>query len=223
VSADFDIELWLASCGFGLPDPKKMARAALEEAGLTRPGKHRFSAEKVERARTLLRARFCLHCESVSCRAHASASGRIPVPCEPKSTCERCGGSVNVGAASALVEACQAQGVRRIVVVGGSPSVREELGAAIGDALQLRMIDGTERRTQDRARGDVEWADLVLVWGASELHHKVSLLYTQVPAPLRKKVVLVARRGVAALLSAAVKHLEEKRGQPARRDRGAGK
>jgi hypothetical protein len=208
VTSDLDIELWLSSLGFGLPAPRKLARAALEDAGLTRPGKHRFSTEKVVRAEAILRERFCLHCDSLSCRAHAAGSGRIPVPCEPRSTCERCGGSVNVGAATTLVDACRLRGVQRIVVVGGSPSVREELASAIGTRLQLRMIDGTERRTQDRARGDVEWADLVLVWGASELHHKVSLLYTQVPSPLRKKVVLVARRGVAALLSAAVKHLE---------------
>jgi hypothetical protein len=47
-----------------------------------------------------------------------------------------------------------------------------------------------------------------LVWGASELHHKVSWLYTQVPPPLRQKVVHVAKRGIAALLAAAVRHLD---------------
>jgi hypothetical protein len=210
VSATVDIEPWLASRGFGLPEWRKQARKALEEAGLTRPGKHRFSSEKLPRAEAILRELFCLHCDALSCRRYAAASGRIAVPCEPKSACERCGGSANVGAATTLKDVCRLYGVQRIVVVGGSPSVREELAGAIGDAVQLRMIDGTERRTQDRARGDLGWADLVLVWGASELHHKVSLLYTQAPAPLRKKVVLVARRGVAALLSAAVEHLQTK-------------
>jgi len=71
------------------------------------------------------------------------------------------------------------------------------------------MVDGTERRTGDRARADVEWADLVLVWGASELHHKVSWLYTQVPQPLRHKVVHASRRGIAALLAEAVRHLDQ--------------
>jgi hypothetical protein len=208
LSADVDIALWLSSRGFALPEARSRARAALEEALLTRPGKHRVSVEKLDRLEAILAERFCLHCGSPECRAHAEASGRIAIGCEPKSACHRCGGSVNAGAATALLEVCRLRGVRRVVVVGGSPSVREELASAIGDALELRMIDGTERRTQDRARGDVEWADLVLVWGASELYHKVSLLYTQVPPPLRKKVVVVARRGVAALLSAAVKHLQ---------------
>lgn len=208
MSADVDIEQWLSSRGFGLPEPRKRARTALEEAALTRPGKQRLSVDKLARAEAVLAERFALHCGSPECRAHAEGSGRVPIPCDPKSDCERCGGSANLGAATALLEVCRARGVGRLVVVGGSPSVREELSAAIRGALELRMIDGTERRTQDRARGDVEWADLVLVWGSSELNHKVSLLYTQVRPPLRKKVVLVARRGVAALLSAAVKHFQ---------------
>ena len=208
MSADIDIDLWLASRGFSLPEAKQRARAALEEAVLTRPGKQRVSVEKLERMEAILGERFCLHCGAPNCRAHAEASGRLAMECDPKAACERCGGSANAGAATALLEVCRRRGVRRMVVVGGSPSVREQLAAAVRDALELRMIDGTERRTQDRARGDVEWADLVLVWGGSELHHKVSLLYTHVPPPLRRKVVLVARRGVAALLSAAVKHLE---------------
>ncbi|HZA13844.1 MAG TPA: hypothetical protein VE618_05085 [Myxococcaceae bacterium] len=208
MSADVDIELWLSSHGFALPEAKRQARAALEDAILTRRGKQRVSVEKLERIEALLAERFALHCGAPDCRAHAQASGRIPVPCDPKSACERCGGSPNAAAATTLLEVCRRRGVRRLVVVGGSPAVRQELGTAIGDGLDLRMIDGTERRTQDRARGDVEWADLVLVWGGSELHHKVSLLYTHVPSPLRKKVVQVARRGVAALLSAAVKHFE---------------
>jgi hypothetical protein len=85
--------------------------------------------------------------------------------------------------------------------------VREELEGKLGAEMELRLIDGTERRTGDKARGDLEWADLVLVWGGSELHHKVSTLYTSVPPALRRKVVHVARRGVAALLAGAVEHL----------------
>ncbi len=70
------------------------------------------------------------------------------------------------------------------------------------------MVDGTERRTAERARHDLEWADLVLVWGATELHHKVSEHYTHGPPALNRKVIHVARRGVTSLLDEAMTHLK---------------
>jgi hypothetical protein len=211
VSADQEIDRLLGSLGFGLPETRQRARDALEEAGLTRPGKLRISAKKVPRARAVLKERFSVQCGAPQCAAKAQSSGRDPLPAEPRSCCEFCGGSANQRAEQALIEACARQGVRKVAVVGGSPAVREELGAALGATLELRMIDGTERRTLDRAKKDLEWADLVLVWGASELHHKVSLLYTHGVPEARHKVVQVAKRGVAALLGAAVEHLERRR------------
>jgi hypothetical protein len=209
VSADHDIERWLAENGFGLQQARLSARTALEEAGLTRPGKQRISAQKLPRVRKVLQERFVLHCAEPACSGYAAGTGREAVLCDPKSACERCGGSANARAEAALLESAGRHGLRRLVVVGGSPSVREELERSLGADIELRMIDGTERRTQDRARSDLEWADLVLVWGASELHHKVSWLYTQGPPQQRRKVVHVTRRGVAALLAAAVEHLEK--------------
>ena len=207
MSADREIDEWLRGLGFGLPEVRKEARAALEQAQLTRPGKLRISEVKLARAAAELASNFFLHCESPDCLAAARQSGRTPMRADPKSACEECGGSDNRRAVAAFAEACARRAIRRVVVVGGSPSVREELTRELPRSLELRAIDGTERRTSDRARGDAEWADLVLVWGASELHHKVSLLYTQVPPPLRRKVVHVAKRGIAALLAEAVRHL----------------
>jgi hypothetical protein len=207
LSADREIDDWLAQTGFGLPEARALARGALEDARLTRAGKRRISDEKLERAEAELASRFFLHCENPACLGLAQRSGRTPVRADPKAACEGCGGSDNRRAEEAFAQACGRAGVHRVVVVGGSPAVRDELTRGLGKALELRVVDGTERRTGDRARGDVEWADLVLVWGASELHHKVSWLYTQVPAPLRTKVVHVAKRGVAALLEAGIAHL----------------
>jgi hypothetical protein len=98
--------------------------------------------------------------------------------------------------------------VRRVVIVGGSPAVREELEAQLGGHVELRMVDGTERHTADKARHNLDWADLVLVWGATELHHKVSGHYTGGPPSVSRKVIHVTRRGVAALLAEAVTHLK---------------
>lgn len=206
MSGDAAIDAWLTEHGYGLPAVKPKARAALEEAGLTRPGKLRMSDEKLPKALAALQARFCLHCAGPECIGFAKASGREPLPCDPRATCERCGGSANRRAAADVLEAFAKGNVKRLVIVGGSPAVREELEATLGTALQLRMIDGTERRTIDHARADMQWGDLVLLWGASELHHKVSMQYTNL-TELKWKLVRVQQRGVAALLQAAVDHL----------------
>ena len=207
MSADREIDSWLDELGFGYPESRGPARRALEEAGLTRPGKRRLSEEKLARAAQELGARFFLHCESPNCQQAARRAGRPGLRASQKSACASCGGSDNRRAQTAFAQACVARGVRRVVVVGGSPSVRTELDEALGAALELRTVDGTERRTADRARSDLEWADLVLVWGASELHHKVSGLYTHAPAPLKSKVVHVAKRSIAALLAEGLRHL----------------
>ncbi|MDY7225313.1 hypothetical protein [Hyalangium rubrum] len=208
MSADRDIDEWLAERGITLPDSRERAREALVEAKVINPKKARMSEQKLERAEALLTERFFRVCGAPACMQVAHASGREPLLVEPKTHCERCGGSDNQRAVVEFLEACRRKGVRRMVVVGGSPAVREELEARLGSQVELRMVDGTERRTADRARHDLEWGDLVLVWGATELHHKVSEHYTSAAPPLNRKVVHVAKRGVASLLEEAIKHLK---------------
>jgi hypothetical protein len=100
--------------------------------------------------------------------------------------------------------ACASAGIRRLVVVGGSPDTRRELGALAG-RLELRAVDGTERRTRAQADGDLAWADLVLVCGATELAHRVSGLYTG--ARTSTPVITSSRRGVEAIAGAVVQHV----------------
>jgi len=207
VSTDVEIDGWLEGQGYGAGPARLAARTALEEAQLTRHGKRRMSAQKLERAGAELLARFSLHCSSPACTEAAHASGRAPLPASMKGLCPHCGGSDNTRASRELLAACAAAGIRRVLVVGGSPSVREELHAVLGTALELRTVDGTERRTQERARGDLEWAHLVVLWGATELDHKVSGHYAHPPAGQREKLVHVARRGIAALAAAAIEHI----------------
>lgn len=216
MSVDVEIDGWLASRGFG-PGSRALARRALEEAGLTREGKSRISEAKLARASEAIAAGFYLHCQRAACVQSAVASGRAAISAEPTTHCESCGGSENRRAQSQLIDACRSRGIRRIVIVGGSPAVREELASLLGQQLELRSIDGTERRTAERAKADLEWADLVLIWGGTELDHKVSSLYTH-SVQHRPKVVHVARRGIAALLSAAIEHLEKQRSPQGRRN-----
>ncbi|NVI99847.1 hypothetical protein HV824_17200 [Myxococcus sp. AM009] len=211
MSADRDIDEWMAARGLTLPEVRARTRAVLEEEGLTRPGRQRMSEPKLLKAAELLTGRFFPVCAEGACLKVAQASGREPIRVEPRLHCERCGGSANRRAEVAFVETCQRYGVRRVVVVGGSPAVREELEEKLGHLIDLRMVDGTERRTADRARSDLDWADLVLVWGATELHHKVSGHYTHGGPAYSHKVVHVVRRGVAALLEEGITHLERTR------------
>lgn len=211
MSSDRDIDGWLSDRGITLTEARQRARAVLEDAGLTRPGKLRMSEPKLHKAAEVLDGRFFPVCADGACLKVAQASGREPLRVEPRSHCARCGGSANHRAEVAFVESCRRHDVRRVVVVGGSPAVREELEAKLARHIDLRMVDGTERRTADRARSDLDWADLVLVWGATELHHKVSGHYTHGGPAYSHKVVHVVRRGVAALLEEGMTHLERSR------------
>ena len=51
---------------------------------------------------------------------------------------------------------------------------------------------------------------MALVWGASELHHKVSMQYTNATPPLNKKVVNSRQRGIKMALGEVVEHLERR-------------
>lgn len=207
MSGDQAIDAWLTQRGYASAEARAAARSELEARGLTRAGKQRMSDEKLPRAAEALQAKFALHCLTPECTAWARASGRVPLACDPRTHCERCGGSENRRAEAELKEAFRRAGVKRLLVVGGSPSVREDLTEHLGGEIELRLVDGTERRTLDRARADLEWADVALVWGASELHHKVSLQYTQAPPPLNKKVVNSRQRGIKMALGEVVEHL----------------
>ena len=217
MSADVEINAWLLELGFGPGVARTAARASLEGASFTRAGRTRMSAQKLEPAAEHLRLHFALHCANPACLTTARGTAKELLPAATKAHCPHCGGSDNTRAARDLVASCGAAGIHRLLVIGGSPSVREELRAALGTTLELRTVDGTERRTQERARADLEWADLVLLWGGTELDHKVSIHYAHPGSDHRSKVVHVARRGIAALLTAGVEHLRRAHTPPGKR------
>lgn len=203
MSQDLEIDALLAELGFRGPAARALARAALEAAGLTRPGKRNLAAAKRQRVEDLLGERFTLACPREHCRSAAAASGREVVVVEgpAASACEFCGGSTNRSAWERALSAMARRGWRRLVVVGGSPALHTELRALVDGRIELRLIDGTARRTAQDAAHDLAWADRIVVWGATLLDHKVSQLYTDRRSP---KVVTVARRGLTALAEAIV-------------------
>jgi hypothetical protein len=108
-----------------------------------------------------------------------------------------------------VVEACQRKGFSKLVIVGGSPTVRQELERLVPSALELRLVDGTKARPLDQAKADLQWGDVVLLWGATELHHKVSNQYQDsATGAWKRKLVHVPKRGIAQLFAGLLTHLQ---------------
>lgn len=169
--------------------------AALEEEGLSRPGKTGIAAEKEEAVREVLARRFMIVCPRGDCQADAAdlADGRTIVPASSREECAVCGGSANRRAVDAMVAAFAHAGLRRLCVVGGSPNARVELERLVDGRLELRLVDGTASRTTRQARADLAWADRIAIWGSTQLAHRVS-------APYRgDRVIQLARRSIQEL------------------------
>jgi hypothetical protein len=197
---DVAIDDFLAELGLAGPAARR-GREVLESAALTRPGKQRLAEPKLAAAREAIDGAFARLCAACAARLPQDGRDRVAVPA---AACSYCGGSAHARALRELADAAARAGVERLVVVGGSPSVREELERAAH--VELRLVDGTRRRTAAEAGRDVDWADVIVVAGSSELAHKVSNLYTR-DGRARGKLVVADRRGVEAIAAAVVEHL----------------
>ena len=168
---------------------------ALEEVGLSRPGKDGIAAGKEDDVRRVLAERFVAVCSRGDCRADAEevADGRIVVAASSQEECAVCGGSANRRAVDEMVAAYRAAGLGRLCVVGGSPNTRVELERLVAGRVELRLIEGTVVRTLKQAHADLAWADRVALWGGTILDHKVSSQYKGA------HVIQMARRSIQEL------------------------
>lgn len=205
---DLAIDELLDRLGYGGERARVQARAALEAAGLTNPRKQRIASAKVAAVTAALAARFVRTCARTACRRAAAAAGREIVEVAQPRDCETCGGQENSTEVERAIAALRERGLPRIVVVGGSPATHEELRRLITDRLELRLVSGTDRRNSTAAKADLAWADLVVVWGGTELDHKVSKLYTDAKP---SHVVTCPRRGIAALATTMVEAARRRR------------
>jgi hypothetical protein len=200
---DVVIDELLADLGFRDERARREARQALEELHLTNARKQRIAAGKLDAVKAALGERFLITCAQPACRAAAHASGKTVLDATLAPDCQICGGSRNRTEMARAIAVLQQRGRRRVVVVGGSPATRDELRALAGDALELRLISGTDRRTGRESKADLAWADVVVVWGPTELDHKVSKLYTDARD---RRVVVCPSRGIAALAATLIAH-----------------
>lgn len=128
----------------------------------------------------------------------------------PAARCEITGGSDIRAGFRQFADACQRTQVRRITIVGGSPAYRRELdhlAAAHGD-LKLNLVSGTKRRERKRAEADKRTSDIVVIWGATELDHSVSAVYTGEGAPILR----VPHRGISRMLDQVTESVRGHRG-----------
>lgn len=202
---DLEIDRLLADLGYRGEGARATARRALEEAKLTTPRKQRIAGVKRGQVEALLARSFARACVQPGCQAAAAATGRAVVTVERGSDCEGCGGSRNEEALGRALQMMARAGWRRLLVVGGSPNSHREIRETVGERLELRLIEGVEkRRTAKEARQQVEWADVVVIWGGTQLDHKVSTLYTDQRSP---KVITATKRSVQALAETIVEAL----------------
>ena len=185
--------------GYG-GDPELM-EAALDAAGLSNPWLAIIPVSRTDAVARLVEEMFLLVCSRPECRAEGAAAGdgRTVVPASEPRHCAFCGGSSNERAVARMLEACRARGWRRLCVVGGSPHARTALEELVGAAMELKLVDGTVSRTRGQAAADLLWADVVVVWGSTQLDHRVSLLYKG------ENVVQMARRSIAEVAKEVAK------------------
>lgn len=204
---DSAIADFLRGEGFVRSDSASAARAMLEAAGLTRPGKERMADEKHDRARDALALAVVRHCSDPACVAAVAGDERLAVETD-KAHCSICSGSNNTRALRRMAASCTAAGVRRVLIVGGRPPMWSEMERTLqASTMQLRFVDGTSKLPSGAdALRDCAWADLLVVWAPTPLPHKVSGLYRPEVCAVPRRVV-VHRRGIEALAMEVVDHL----------------
>jgi len=211
-SSDLVIDTMLGELGF-IGENARLARLAIEAAGLTNPRKTRIASGKLGAVRDELRARFVLLCARASCRQSNLTKGRKVLDAARPTDCAVCSGSTNATDVDRAVATLIERGLCRVVVVGGAPSTREELRDLVAGRLELRLVSGNDRRTARAAKADLNWAHIVAIWGGTELDHKVSELYTQRPAG---RVVVCRRRGIAAMAATLIEAVQDEHGNTGR-------
>lgn len=181
MNADIPKTALLQELGYGPPFQPLLD--CLADAGLTHAGKQRISLAKRDEAAALLEQHFVRVCGRGDCQAGAAGLGdtrRIAAAASP-AHCVVCGGAALAPAARRMREACARAGWTHICVVGGSPNARREIQLTHTAPPEIRLVDGTIARTRKQAQGDLEWADHVVLWGSTQLDHKVSGLYSASP------------------------------------------
>lgn len=158
-----------------------------------------------EHIQPLLSNTIHLRCTHPDCQP--TSSDELCVTVENPQMCEYCSGSENKRAFRLLVDDCRERGWHTLTIVGGSPDTHAELQDLCPADINLRIIEGTSRRTKKQATQDIETSDLVLIWGATILPHSLSELYTS--QRQHDHIISLRCRGVASLARQTLQAIEQ--------------
>lgn len=109
-------------------------------------------------------------------------------------------------AADRFVAACATARCERILVIGGAPDVRMRLTSLLLK-LDIRVIDGIEGFTDDRANRLSRWADVVVLWRPSESHHSVTAQFGSGGRARQAPVITIEQPDIAGFLDATALQL----------------
>ena len=202
---DISILRMFRDLGISAPASQKAAQDALADAGIisSRPNRVNIAASKVERSLQVLQAVFFWRCGGNNCAAKAEAVGRQTLLVE-RAHCMICGGSNDRRALEEMASAAAASNVSKILVVGGTDAKRREIREKSPRGVEWRFVDGKKSKDDRYFRHNRRWAEVIAIWGSTELDHKVSEHF------VRKgdaRIVTVSRRGIGALADGVVRHL----------------
>ena len=202
MAKDLPLEKLLREFGFQTDSAQAAARAALEDAGITRAGKSRIVEWKRAGAEAVVLARVTLLCDACKVAGLGTAYPET-VTAGQGDRCVVCEGSANHRGALLLIEACQRAGFRRVIVVGGGPDIHREVPLLLGDDLDVRMVDGTLARPGRDVQREINGADVVILLGLTELSHTVSAAWAS------PKTLATNHRGISAFLMEAADKIRQ--------------
>ena len=185
----------LTRLGFRHEMSQAAARKEMESAvpPLTRAGKQNIHSTKVPCVRELLagRRRRCAWCVDEP----GVPDDAIRVA---PTDCDVCRGSGQACRIARSARAAKAAGLRRIVLVGGSPASDREVETMLTRAdLQVRIVSAGSPVNARRAREAEYWADIVLLRCPTEIQHSTTNLFQG-----SRKVTRVVTRGLDGVATA---------------------
>ncbi|PDW02692.1 hypothetical protein [Candidatus Viridilinea mediisalina] len=209
MTTSISIARLLTEAGFVNPEAQTQARAIMESFNLTNPRKQQIAADKLPRVRALFNEQLRLTCGDPDCEALAKSQWpeKQPIQVSPEA-CVICANSSQQRAARLLAAAMDKVGYHHLLILGGTPPQHTTLRELLnGTPLSIRAVNGSGRaHSATEASRQLAWADMMVIWASTPLHHKISVPYTS-QAPAGMAVITVPRRGVESLCRGIIEAL----------------
>ena len=198
------ITVFLNSLGISGAEQQAIARAVLEDAGFTRPGRTNMAVHKEPDAGEALERRLASHCTNQGCQEtlheqeRQIAESRALILVE-RDACEVCGGSADRRALNEMATAMKGAGLSRAVVVGGTNPKWARIRQIAPRSVEWRFVNGLGNANQRDAASDLKWGDVILIWAGTPAQHRVTNLYAG------PRTITVPTTGIASLAREATR------------------